>query len=64
MSDEFDPEKVAVYLFACCDYEETWHPGITDWGKTDEESRTSGYVSVKDYDRLLALYKSILDLFK
>lgn len=57
MSEPFDPEKVDICLFGCCSYQDTWKPGIKEWGSTDEESRSSGYVSVADYDRLLALYR-------
>lgn len=53
----FNPEQVSIALFGCCSYEDTWKPGIEGWGRNDEESRASGYVSVEAYDKLLALYK-------
>ena len=55
----FDPEKVDIWLHGGCDYQELWEPGIKEWGTTDEDSRAMGCVSIQDYDKLLALYRSL-----
>jgi len=61
-TDPLDAENVGISLLGCCDYSETWEPGIKGWGATDAESRNSGYVSVEAYDELLRLYRSVVPL--